>query len=534
METTINLANYTDLRNKYELYLTDKGLSNTISNFEAFLNDNKISTTHATEVYNLVYGIKSTASKKFSTDELHVRNAHPKLKSTAKWVGPVAVATIAVGVTGILTFAALTAVAGTQILGLTMQANAAANAAKVATVGFGVVGLPVGLASTSIAKLLTAHDLNKKYGNHKKAIEKGELDSIEIDLLLNDIAKEKEEILNLKQGKNNIFSKIFRGIKRTIKNVDNRIKTHKLEHIHNEIAEKLISIVNNKDLNKTDKELAAKPYLDILEKINTFTYEEFKKSRVFTLLTCNDGDAKHTHKTTLENEDIFAEMQRRADQLTKILEANGITAPKPTLNHTESEKVAVNYLNLEDSTTVDKGTCNLIKKCKDRLAATSIRPIKPATSISITSHTVSGNILNVVYSDGKSVNFNLTRTDISNVTLNKSGTYINITYADGSTQRFPKNGVKIPSLQVAGAIQILTNLKDATFRNEIIARGNKSADIDKYETDLTNLIYTSTTKKVKAHARVFNKAEYNANPSYIKITEDCDDLIRTLSHKVTP
>ena len=538
MDTIINLANYDELKKEYEQYLKDNNIQSAdVTSFTKFLQDNNISTTHVNEVYDIVSGNNPAVVKQFTKDEIYVRNKHHKAKGALKWVGPVTVATIAVGVTGILSFAAATAVAGTQILGLTMHANAAANAAKVATVGFGTVGLPVGVASTAIAKALTKHDLNKAYGDPQKAIEKGDLSSLEVDLLMKDIAKGKEDVLNLKSSKDDkFFPKIFKGIKRTVKNVDNRIKTHKLEQIHNALAEKVVSIINSPNLNTADKQTAAAQYLDILDKINTFTYEEFKKSRVFALLTCEAGNTKHTHKTVLENEDIFAEMQRRADELTKILIANGITAPKAALNHDEAEKVAINYLNLEDATTTDKGTSNLVKKCRERLAAMQTqKPTKPnKPAVTIVSYTVNGNILTVNYSDGKTVNFNLTKNNVQNVTLNNSSTYINITYTDGSTQRFPKNGVKLPSLQVTGAIQILTNLQVASFRNEIIARGNNAADVDKFEKDLTALIYTSTTKKTKTHARVFNKAEYQANPSYVKIAEDCDDLIRSMSYNPAP
>lgn len=525
MKNNINVANYEELLKSYQSYLSSKSLTDSLANFEGFLTENELSTTHADEVYNTLNKSTSLLHKLFTKKEITTRNKHHKAKSVVKWVGPTIALSVAITVAGALGLAATTATVGSSFLGLTMQANAFANALKVGVTGFTLIGLPAGMLTTVATKIVSKSHLNKEYGNVKEAIENDNLDSLKIDQLIADISAEKEEILNSKLEKGNFFKRIGKGISRFAKNVSNRIKTHKLEEIHNELAKKLVEL-SNSDLNEADKKLAFQKYEKVLNKINDFSVEQFKKSRVFLLLTCDDSSKGHKHQEILENEDILAEMQRTAEKLTKAINSTD-SIKTVAKNYNEAQEVAIEMLNEEFA---DKGTTNLIKKCAEKLVPTvKPAPPTPPKKVTVSSFVVSGNILTVNYSDGKSVNFNLTRNDVTNVVLNDRGTHIEITYSDSTTQKFPKNGEKLPDLKVTGAINILDNLKDLTFRATIIAKGNDATNVDNFERDLSALIYTAKTKKVKAHARVFNSAEYNANPSYRKIVDDCNDLIKTSS-----
>lgn len=338
MDTIINIANYNEVLREYLNFISSHSIPDTLDSFCEFLETNNLSTAYANEVYCTLKNTPTLFHKIFSKNDIKLRNKHYTAKKVMSWVAPIGALSVGVGTAGILGAAATTSVVGGEFLGMTMQANPVANALKVSTVAFGVAGLPVGTATVGFTKLSTKVSLNKKYGDPKKAIKKNNLNSLNIDQLLEDISDEKEEILNLKVGKPNLLKKLLK----TLKVVDNRAKTYKLEQIHNALIRKAIEI-NNLDLNDTDKQIQLKPYIENLTKIYDFSSEQFKKSRIYMLLTRDEDFTKRKHRELLENEDILAEMER----VEAILYEN-YTTKKIKRNHKEAEKIVLKMLNKYD------------------------------------------------------------------------------------------------------------------------------------------------------------------------------------------
>lgn len=325
-----------------------------LENFEGYLEDNGFSTAHAEDLFNHYVNPQENPLK-LETNSIKIRKTHPKRDAfIKKFAIPTAITAGAFG----LSAAAITAaklVDGSSILGL-IPISQTPGLTVLAT---GCVAGAIGVIATPlfiIAKdQLTKLHYNVWYKDAKtnlNAYENGtNIESLYITKLIEKIKKTKRSILEMNQG--NWFTKLFKFIPKHILNAVNRNRIHHLEAYTKDLMTIYANRENNITLN--NDELRAKklqPVYDLLRQVEDFIADDIAESKVFSMLTCKKS-GKHTHKSTIENIDIFASLKMYVDAIAQKTTKEEIAQAKKsaraqTLNISQKTLKAGEILNNED------------------------------------------------------------------------------------------------------------------------------------------------------------------------------------------
>ena len=307
-----------------------------LENFKDYLKSKDLSTVHAEEIYNYFY---NEIDLKMEKNSIKIRKGEKKFQpirdqAIKKGLIPTAITSAAIG--GVVSSVATSGLsAGSKILNLIpVMSSQALTTAVTATIGVGA-----GLVLTPVVfyaknKLTKAH-YNLWYKNAKENLseyENGtELEDLPITKLMLKIQNTKHKILKLNSG--NWFTKALKFVPKHILNAVNRNRIHHVEAY----TQDLFKMFMNKQ--RTEEEIS-KIY-DLIKTVENFVDLDSFESKLNAMLTCKEN-GKHTHKSTIENIDIYANLKIALTAIAKQNEASIKTSKK---NLTHKKTVASNILN---------------------------------------------------------------------------------------------------------------------------------------------------------------------------------------------
>lgn len=491
-----------------------------IESFKQFLVDNNFSTVHADELYEL-YKKPNHKLTTLTKNEFKLRKQHPKRdKFLKKFVVPTAITAGAVG-TAFGAIAASNLIAGSKWLFVTITSNPAVNFLSAALPG-AAIGAVAAVATIKVKDWLTKAHYNIKYGNAEKILKDPE--SVKLDELIEKIENTKDDILDLRTGNNNIFSKFGRAIKRTFKNVVNRNRIHHIEAVTEKLVEKFNEINSNPEYSIDTKLKLTTPICEVLQKINSFFSKDIKKSKIFAMLNCKETDKNHSHKETIENLDIYSKLSMYLEKI----ENENLSASTKKKVHSEVKSdlkkqniVAERLLNGEDVT-------NLVTKKYLQLVKASDKINTPTSKI-INSYLVLNGELKVTYNDGKSSTYQVENAeDIKKVESVNLGKTLLITYKNGEQASISSSIAKQKiNLNVAGEFKIYDKLLESSTIDYLVEQKGINKDtILEFMSALKSTKFNKNGKeKAKPNAFMKSKA-YKENPEYAKIIEEVNAIIK--------
>ena len=282
-----------------------------LDNFRYFLAENKLSTVHAEEIYKLYNGESDSLSLK--KNSFKIRKTHPKRDTFVKKVViPTAVTSVAIGAAiGLIMASGL--VGGSTVLGLIPVSGTPGLTAAATS----IVGAATGLALTpsiiAIKGAITKAHYKTWYKSAKRNLKDYQsgvdIEALPIATLMERIENANHKILKTKTG----AWYPFRSIRRHILNKINRNRIHHLEAYTKDLVRMFHTIERN---NFQGKEEAIKPVYELLKQVDEFVSKNVRESKLHNLLTCKDS-GNHTHKSTIENIDIFANLKTYVDAMSK-------------------------------------------------------------------------------------------------------------------------------------------------------------------------------------------------------------------------
>lgn len=488
-----------------------------VSDFKKFLSDNNLSTVHADELYNLLnnpnYNIK------ISEDDFKLRKQHPKRdKFIKKFLVPMGLTAGAVGITS-GSIAAAQMISGSKWLFVTITSDPITNFIKVGLLGAGV-GAAAAYGTIKIKDAITKQYYKSKYGDVNKIINNPE--SAKLEELIEKIENTTDEVLDLRTGRNNIFSKLGRAIKRTNKNIVNRNRIHHIESLTEKLVEKFDKINSNQNLSVAKKLELTTPIYNALEKIGNFYDKDIKKSKIFTLLNCKETSKNHTHKVMIENLDIYS-------KLSMFLEENKAESTKSDRKKLHKQiKTDLKKQNITAGNLLNGGqvTSSIERKYHNLLSASDTHSTPDSKKVA--NFQIVDNALKVNFANGKSTSYDVQNAqNISQVKSTNLGKNLLITYLDGSQTSIqtvtPKQRI---NLNVAGEFTILERLNNYDIENYLISKGYDLETITRLRESLYSSKYNKNGKK-KAKPSTFTKSKaYKENSEYAKIFEDVVSAIK--------
>lgn len=447
-----------------------------LATFTQFLEDNNLSTVHAEELFELYKN--PNYSIELAKNEFKLRKQHPKRDAfLKKFLTPTLLSGAAAGTAfGIVN--ASGAIAGTKIAWAVVTSSPIVNFMSAAIPAFGI-GAAAAATFIVTKNILTKAHYRIHYGNAKTAIKEYEsengLDNLKVSKLMNKINKTKDDILDLRTG--NIFTKPFRAIGRTFKNIVNRNRVHQLEAITKGLVLEFDKIANDPDLSDKTKLASLKPIYEILEKIGNNISQDLYKSKIYALLTCKEKGSKHAHM--IENADIYANLVTYLNEFDRYNEETrttkfGLKTIKNRAKHvslTSKKQTAYELLNADLKNPETKIGSGLVYKRYLQLSKNVSIHSTPQPPKTITKYGVTGNDLTVSFSDNTSVSYTIDNvTDIKNVEL--SGKNIVVIYKDNSTKEYAISN-KLPRriATISSEANMLSCLEDAKFIEDIKALG---------------------------------------------------------------
>ena len=513
--------------------------------FVKFLEDNNLSTIHAEELYKLYTDRNSKITLK--TDSFQLRKQHPVRDYLLKKVLTPALitGTGVAAITGGIASSGLAA--GAKFMGVTITSSPMVNFVSTAIPGF-----VIGVAGT--AAFITAKDLATKayyrirYGNGKtilkdfedentitkfiedkqtvEAMEKDGLKEPQLYKLMRLIKDTKSDILDLRQGSNNIFSKAFRGIQRTFKNIVNRNRVHRLEATTKQLVEMYEDINDQTDLEPEVKKAQLKPIRDVLKEISDFITKDINQSKVHALLTCKESKPGHTHKEVIENLDIYAKLAIYLNSVIKeenaeVSHRNTAKERKAANKHTKDLRqqnlVAAQLLNPEREEDVIAG--RLFRKFENLEHRAAARRIDEDRTI--TNYMVIEGKLRISFSDiRKSRYYNVDNAiNIDSVELSpRNQDLIIIKYNDANKKTININdNIRIKELDSVEKATIAARLDDENFLSKLEMSGFAVDRINAFKKDF---------KKSKA-TNFYRSEACLRNSDYSKILDACLNIIQS-------
>ena len=492
-----------------------------INEFKKFLTDNNFSTVHAEELFEL-YKNPNYKLHTISKNEFKLRKQHPKRdKFLKKFVLPTAVTAGGVGL-GCGAIASTIATGGSSWWFIQFTSSASVNFLQAALPG-AAFGALAAVTTIKLKDAFTKLHYNRKYGNANKILKDAE--STQLDELLEKIENTKDDILDLRTGRKNVFSRFGRAIKRTAKNIVNRNRIHHIESVTEQLVEKFNNILNNKEISMEVKLEKLTPIYEVLTKINNFYAKDIKKSKIFAMLNCKETDKNHSHKETIENLDIYAKLNMYLEKINN-LENVSSTAKKKAHKQAKADLVKQNVV--AEKLLNGEQVTGLVAKRYLELVKASDKNQTPTSRI-IDSYVIANGELNITFKDGKSSSYQIENADqIKNVESVNKGKTLLITYKNGEQASIPSTTPKTKiNLNIAGEFKILDKLKETAVIDYLAEQ--KGIDKDTIFTFIDALKATKFNKngKEKAKPSAFMKSKaYKENPEYAKIIKEVADIIK--------
>jgi len=492
-----------------------------IEEFKKFLTDNGFSTVHAEELFEL-YKKPNYKLNAISKNEFKLRKQHPKRdKFLKKFVIPTTLTAGGVGL-GCGAIASTIATGGSSWWFIQFTSSASVNFLQAALPG-AAFGALAAVTTIKLKDAFTKLHYNRKYGNANKILKDAE--STQLDELLEKIENTKDDILDLRTGRKNVFSRFGRAIKRTAKNIVNRNRIHHIESVTEQLVEKFNNILNNKEISMEVKLEKLTPIYEVLTKINNFYAKDIKKSKIFAMLNCKETDKNHSHKETIENLDIYAKLNMYLEKINN-LENVSSTAKKKAHKQAKADLVKQNVV--AEKLLNGEQVTGLVAKRYLELVKASDKNQTPTSRI-IDSYVIANGELNITFKDGKSSSYQIENADqIKNVESVNKGKILLITYKNGEQASIPSTMPKTKiNLNIAGEFKILDKLKETAVIDYLAEQ--KGIDKDTIFTFIDALKATKFNKngKEKAKPSAFMKSKaYKENPEYAKIIKEVADIIK--------
>ena len=291
-------------------YTEDK---RTLENFEHFLKISGLSTIHAEELFNY-YLDPINNSLVLNKKSFKIRKTHPKRDAFIKKVLiPTAIFAAAIGA-GVGAILGSGLIGGSTVLGI-IPVSGTPGLTMLAT---SMVGALTGLIATPIAfkvkKAITKAHYKLWYKSAKRNLEEYktgvDIESLHISSLMEKIENTKTNILKTKNGA--WYTAPFRFMKRHYLNIINRNRIHHLEAYTKDLVYMFRTLENNKFEGQEEE---IKPIYELLKQVDEFVAKDVFESKVYAMLTCKESE-KHTHKSMIENVDIFASLKMYVDAMS--------------------------------------------------------------------------------------------------------------------------------------------------------------------------------------------------------------------------
>ncbi len=309
-----------------------------VKTFETFLKNNGLSTSHAEEIYNYLYNNQSLQMNKNS---FKIRKRHKwRDRIIKKGAIPASITCAGIGA-AVAPLATQSLIAGSTAYGflpvfgsMEMITFAAASMGAVA----GLIATPVIIkAKNELTKL----HYNLKYKSSKRNLKDYQtgtsVENLHITNLINKIENSKHKILELGQG--NWFTKTFKFIPKHVLNTINRNRIHHVE----KYTKDLMAIYSN----SKDSKLKEQTY-SLLQQVDNFVAKDVEESKLHAMLTCKEGKKKHSHKSTIENIDIFANLKIYLDTVDKSHKKKDVKTEekqaKKTINNIRQKTAVANQI----------------------------------------------------------------------------------------------------------------------------------------------------------------------------------------------
>ena len=307
-----------------------------LENFKDYLKSKNLSTVHAEEIYNYFY---NEVDLKIEKDSIKIRKGEKKFQPIRdqvikKGLIPTAITSAAIGgVVSSIASSGLTA--GSTICKIfPVMSSQALTTGVMATIGVGVGFALTPVVFKAKSKLTKGH-YNYWYENAKnnlKEFENGtKLEDLPISKLMLKIQNTKHKILEMNNG--NWFTKALKFIPKHILNAVNRNRIHHVEAY----TQDLFRIYDKRQ--KQEKDVSK--IIELVQTVENFVDLDSFESKLNAMLTCKEN-GKHTHRSTIENVDIYANLKIALSAIVKQNEAS-IETSKKNLDHKKT--VASNILN---------------------------------------------------------------------------------------------------------------------------------------------------------------------------------------------
>ncbi len=307
-----------------------------LERFVEYLQDNKLSTVHAEEIYNAFY---NSADLKMTKNSIKIRKGENKfqpIRDQAIKKGLIPTAVTSAGIGGVVsTIVSSGLPAGSKLLGIIpVMSSQALTTAVSATIGIGAGLVLTPVVFYAKGKLTKAH-YKFWYKNAESNLNEYEnetaIEDLPITKLMLKIEKTKHKILELNNG--NWFTKALKFIPKHILNAVNRNRLHHVEAY----TQDLFRIYANRQKSEQD----VSKIHDLIETVETFVDSDSFESKLNAMLTCKEK-GKHTHRSTIENIDIYANLKIT---LSAIAKQNEKSAKATKKNLTHKKAVATDVLN---------------------------------------------------------------------------------------------------------------------------------------------------------------------------------------------
>jgi hypothetical protein len=443
-------------------------LNPSLESFKEFLESKGLSTIHAQDIYDYHTNPKTALTLK--NGQFKIRKTHPKRDAFLKKVvvptlitaGAAAAVAFGIAMSGL--------VGGSVVLGVIPVTSSQTITAVATSILAGATAL---VATPTI--ILSKNALTRKYyklaykdgkTNLKDYVNGTDLENLPMTKLIEKIENTKHKIIEANHGK--AITKPFRFIKKHVLNTINRNRIHHLEACTKSLVQTYSSIYHNESIDPAEKVEKLNPIFELLKRVDGFISKDVQESKAYAMLTCKDKE-QHTHKSMIENIDIFANLTTFVDKITqaqteKEQKSKIKEAKHQTKNIKQKTAEAGRILNGE----------RLITKM---LGHSAYAPFTPSAS---TEFAVVGTS---VYDDGKKVRLNLEggksielfaseigkTEDISKIKLGKNKTVI--TYTDNSTTEILKAKKIIPEIETAKRMVLYGLTTNEDFVNEVKNRG---------------------------------------------------------------
>ena len=518
---TKNKSNITyDINKLVEAYNASLSLlvaEDNLENFINFLKSSNLSTIHAKEIYTHIKN-----NSKLHIDSIKIRKSHPKRDAFIKKILiPTAITSGAIGGTmGVIAGSAITAGSTfAQIIPIMGSATSTAIAASVIGAGVGIIATPVIIIAKN---KLTRSFYNRKYKsakfNLKSYINGTKIEDLHIATLIQKIENSKHTVLDLSKG--NWFTKTLKFLPKHMINAVNRNRIHHLEKYTKDLV-KMYSEIHNSQLTDAEKSEKLKPIYELIKQVDEFIANDTFESKLNAMLTCKDNK-KHSHKSIIENVDIFSNLITYVEALNsnqETMKANLKQAKLGTKNLNRKATVAKEILNGERLITKMLGYSSTYAK----FSATTTEEAVVSTSTSVDGKNILLNLKN-----GKSVKFETSEVpnteEIQTVKFGRSKTVI--TYTDGTTTEILKPKKVIPEIETTRLVMLDKLKNDSEFVGKLTSEGHNKKTVTSLIKKLSTWLENPTKNKFSV------PASSNAGKLYTASMDKIDESMKETTPEV--